>query len=383
MSVEDSSRNSIVVLLIIGSLILFSGLAIILIKPTIENPISCNDEDVDICNMETMEKYASRGSGTNGDPYIIENLVFDSGFSIVLYWNENPIAFIIQNCEFNSAFFSLMGVNYDYGGFSPFSKEVSILNNIFHDAQLFISSCLIHSVQNNTFYGNSDGSRISNSYVENFIENSFESSKFEIRVADNFNECPQLFNVFENNTINGVEIGFFEDIFNVSISKTYSLLFVYNSGLIDIENQFISNSSIGIKIAFCENLTITNSSVIDCETAIYIRNSEHVTVQNCTLTNNEVGVEHEHNSEFINVKFNQIVNSTSYAIISNSFFCTVTFNNFIDNAIGEFSQAYDIGLNNDWDYNYWSDWTSGDYLIDGYGPVFEKDRHPLTTPIDF
>ena len=79
MSVEDSSRNSIVVLLIIGSLILFSGLAIILIKPTIENPISCNDEDVDICNMETMEKYASRGSGTNGDPYIIENLVFDSG----------------------------------------------------------------------------------------------------------------------------------------------------------------------------------------------------------------------------------------------------------------------------------------------------------------
>ncbi len=383
MSVEDSSRNSIIVLLIIGSLILLSGLAIILIKPTLEQPVNCTDEDIDICNMETMEKYASRGSGTNGDPYIIENLIFESDFTIELYWSEDPIAFIIQNCEFNSVLLKLISINNDYGGFSPFSKEVSILNNIFHNGSLFISASLIHSVQNNTFYGNSDGSEIVDSYVENFIDNSFESNKFKIRVGSNLNESPLIFNVFENNTINGVEIGFFENMFNVSISNTYSLLFVYNSGLVNVENQIISNSSIGITIAYCENLTITNSSISNCETAIYIRNSEHITVQNCTLINNIVGIEHEYNSVFITVKFNQIINSTSYAIISDSFFCTVTFNNFIDNAIGEFSQAYDIGLNNDWEYNYWSDWTSGDYLIDGYGPVFEKDRHPLTTPIDF
>ena len=333
-----------------------------------------------------MELYASRGSGTNADPFIIENLIIDSDFNINLCCITEPFAFIIQYCEFNNASLVLVNINSNFYGSSPFRKDVKILNNIFHDGGLFISSSLIHTVQNNSFYGISLGSRISRismSYIENFCDNSFESGSIDITIASNYDEYPLLFEVFSNNTINGIEIGFFQNEFNLSISDTYSQLFVFNSTLINILNQSISDSFIGIKIGFCSNFTLTNSYIANCETAIYIRNSQLIIIQNCTFSNNFVGIEHENLSEYITIKFNQIVNYTSYAIFSSSSFCIVTVNNFIENAVGEFSQAYDIGFNNNWDFNYWSDWISGDYLIDGYGPVYEHDRNPLSSPVDF
>jgi hypothetical protein len=67
----------------------------------------------------------------------------------------------------------------------------------------------------------------------------------------------------------------------------------------------------------------------------------------------------------------------------------VSWNDFIDNNLGETSQAYDAGLNNIFNSNYWNDWTSPDgnndrfvdnpYNIDG--SVSNQDPTPLVTPI--
>jgi parallel beta-helix repeat protein len=330
-----------------------------------------------------MEEYASSGSGTNAEPYIIENRVFTSDFRIDLFYNPIPFAFVIQNCKFTSSL-GLTGINKDFEGFSPNSKDVIIRDNEFLGGNLGIVLSLIHTIKNNTFSSSTRGLKITMSVVENIFNNSLVDSTFDVKIASNYESYPTLFSVFENNTINGIEIGFFENEANISIVKNYSQLFIFNSSSVSIVNQTIFDTYVGIKIGFCFNITITNSSVSNSETGVYIRNSNQVIIMNNTLSDNSVGIEHEYISSHISIQFNEILNSTSFAIISEqSSFCLVTLNNFIDNALEESSQSYDSGMNNDWEYNYWSDWISGDYRIAGIGPHYEYDKHPLSSPVIF
>ena len=60
-------------------------------------PPSC-DFDINICDRESMEYYSSRGSGTNDDPYIIENQFFIEDFRIDVCCAE--FAFTLQSCTF-------------------------------------------------------------------------------------------------------------------------------------------------------------------------------------------------------------------------------------------------------------------------------------------
>jgi parallel beta-helix repeat protein len=82
------------------------------------------------------------------------------------------------------------------------------------------------------------------------------------------------------------------------------------------------------------------------------------------------------------IHHNLIANNSQHGVIllgAHNF--TVHHNAFIDNYVGHISQAYDGGVNNIWydelsmEGNYWSDWISGTYLIDGTAGSF--DLYPL------
>jgi len=366
-------------------------------------PPSC-DFDIDICNRETMESYSIRGTGTNEDPYIIENQVFTENFRIVACCAA--FAFTIQNCTFTDCFLHLSSINTLLGNvYTP--KNVEITNNSFIRGSLMISVSSIQTVANNRFVDNSYGLYIQMAYVENLIDNVFESSSMSIKFANNWDTYHVVFSNFVNNTIDGVEIGFFDSEYNVTLSAPYSQLFIYNSTLVSIANQTITNTLVGVTFGYCSNFSLINSNFSICETAIEIRNSsdgnifnstilnstqraiyiyssERVLINNNTLSNSNVGI--EYTAEYVIIQFNIISNSQSYALLSSYYsdFCTITNNNFFSNAVEEISQAFDDGLNNDWDYNFWNDYIgTGNYQIEGSGPVYHYDHNPLALPISF
>ena len=279
------------------------------------------------------------------------------------------------------------------------------MNNSFNNSSLWISSSTIQTVANNTFLDSSYGLYVQNAYVENLVDNVFKSSNMSIKFP-NLDTYQAVFSNFMNNTIDGVEIGFFDSEYNITISAPYSQLFIFNSTLVSIANQTITNTLVGVTFGYCSNFSLNGSNFSICETAveirnssegnifnsiiinstqrgIYIRSSEKVLINNNTLSNNNVGI--EYTAEYLTIKFNLIANSQSYAIFSDYYsdFCTITNNNFLSNAAEEISQAFDDGLNNDWDYNFWNDYIgTGNYQIEGSGPVYHYDHNPLSSPVD-
>ncbi len=386
------------VLAVISCLVLFSFLIAYRLSP----PAPSCSSGSDICNQETMELFSSRGIGTDEDPYIIENLFFTKDFRITVCCAQ--FAFTLQNCTFLDSNLFLQNLNRGYGSvYIP--KNVMILNNSFNNGSLWITSSTIQTVANNSFLDTSYGLYIQMAYVENLIDNVFESSNLFIKFADNWDTYYIVFSNFVNNTIDGVEIGFFDSEYNITISAPYSQLFIFNSTLVSIVNQTISNTIVGVHIGFCSNFSLIGSNFSTCETAvkirnssegnifnsiiinstqrgIFIRSSEKVLINNNTLSNNNIGI--EYSAEYLTIKFNLIANNQSYAIFSDYYsdFCTITNNNFLSNAIGEISQAFDDGLNSDWDYNFWNDYISGNYQIEGSGPVYHYDHNPLSSPVD-
>ncbi len=262
--------------------------------------------------------------------------------------------------------------------------NVIISDNTFDGGSLGISWSLIHTVSNNSFTNSKSGLEIHSAYIENLINNAFESSSMSIGVNSSSDTYSSYFNNFANNTINGLEIGFYENEENITISYHYAQLFVFNSSLVKIVNQTISYTIVGVKILYCSNFSLISSNFSSCETAVEISHSSNGNINNNTLSNNKIGVVFKYFSENLVIQFNSISNSLLYAILADSSFCTMTHNNFLFNAAEEISQAFDNGLNNDWDYNYWSDWIgTGDYQIDGLGPVYHYDHNPLASSITF
>ncbi|MBY9001341.1 MAG: right-handed parallel beta-helix repeat-containing protein, partial [Candidatus Heimdallarchaeota archaeon] len=87
--------------------------------------------------------------------------------------------------------------------------------------------------------------------------------------------------------------------------------------------------------------------------------------------------------DYTNISYNCFEDNLGYAIYSDddSWYNWIHHNAFISNNLGGTSQAFDDSLFNMWDDpwnmegNYWDDWVSGNYTIDGIGQA--NDSYPL------
>ena len=136
-------------------------------------------------------------------------------------------------------------------------------------------------------------------------------------------------------------------------------------GPMQVTNNYCENNDNGIKLFnWCTSITLSENKCINNNYGIYLQvASSNIITGNLLENNQEYGIFLSTSSD------NNIIHH----------------NTFYNNNPGGTSQAYDDGSNNVWydtttnEGNYWDDWVSGDYAIDGSATAV--DPYPLNEPL--
>lgn len=391
------------------------------ISSSIEHdPISINGNDV-------LNNTAMSGSGTESDPYIIENLIInakgnDSGISI-----ENTDKYlIIVNC---TVFGAIRGIELYNNCTNVHITNCTLTNNAYYgiimSANLLTNSTITHNeigvnmggmdsnttlknnivthndlgiqigdpgryycfctfsdrcrLSNNTIKYNREGISIESSFGNTFINNTITNNS-EYGVYLHYSIC----NTFTNNTVTYNEYGIYEAYYGsggntfsnniVTHNNLHGFYFGFQSGNNKLTNNTIMyNGQCGVSVGSisCNNKFTSNF------------------VKNNGLDGFSLGMEVESNT----LTNNTFMHNGRYGIyLSDSFANTIQWNDFIENNPSGSSQAKDDGFYHDkpgvFTYNYWSDHTGPDNDSDGIvdtpysidGSKNNTDSYPLTSP---
>ncbi len=282
----------------------------------------------------------------------------------------------------------------------------TVSNNVF-GLQASLSSC---TIEYNVFINNENGNRIGNGSNSNIQNNYFYNDGLEFSGT---NVADYLTTTVANNWVNDRELGYFFNLSNINIqSAIYGQLILINCSEIVITNQEIYNTTIGIKVNLCEDISINNNfcynnsvngilisdslgiSLSDnicldnIGAGIYVGNSDGTSLTNNKCAYSSYGIYlHEssnviifHNtceknnlygiyipsqdimtpsyfqdikkseSDLCIITYNRLIENEEYGIYIESSDNTIFNNTFIDNNLGGSSQAYDEGTGNYW-YN--------------------------------
>lgn len=180
------------------------------------------------------------------------------------------------------------------------------------------------------------------------------------------------------------------DSFSVNISENsmHHGIHTYYSHDIDITNNTIQGNFIGMYLDDCYSCNIINNTIsFNDELSLYIVFSNNIIVANNTIYKSSIYGIKLIECSYIELFYNLIQECTEYGMYIDEFSSknVIHHNSFYFNNIAGTSQAYDDGSDNTWfeistnEGNYWSDWSTGNYSIDGISGA--EDPYPLITPI--
>jgi parallel beta-helix repeat protein len=329
------------------------------------NPIMIDGND-EFIRQASAEGWI--GEGTIYAPYIIEKLTISGSSSRNLIEIRNTnVYFQIQHCFLSGGDIGISLTNVRFGNIS---------NNTIKDNQAGI-----------IFWDSSKYNIIINNYVH-----SNNGEGIGLHSSDN--------NTITGNTVYKNNAGI--------------LLWESTEFNIVINNSAYSNNIEGIGLHGALKNTITGNIVYDNFGGFIIwEYSGYNVINNNTIYNNAEGIfvcEFANKNRLIynTISFNSLgigINSDNNYILYNSIYYNiglgldidlessnnnvVEWNNFINNNLGAFNpyQAYDVGSNNIFEYNYWDDLTIPDINDDGvvdipytiFGIANNQDPSPLTS----
>ena len=256
-------------------------------------------DPITITNDDDFTDYLFPGSGTAGDPYIIEdyNITTTSNFGIHIY--NTTKYFVIRNCYVDThqhcifisnvaegtasiinnicsdSFAVGSGIHLSYStgatlinntctenyfGISLYySSGVTLTNNSCSNNALgiFLSSSPGATLTNNICINNWHGIYLDTSSGATLTNNTFFNSGLSIE-EENMEDY--LSYTLENNWVNDKLLGFFSNLNKVTFSEPiYGQLILINCNKMVISNQELSNTTIGLFLKWCETATISNN----------------------------------------------------------------------------------------------------------------------------
>ncbi len=313
----------------------------------IQAPIVINDLPGSLNNWTwaVTQPWCS-GSGTEADPYIIENMNIDANLtdSCISIWHSEAI-FIIQGCTLNN---STTGSN--GGVFLTNVTNGNIIGNSFYNhrnAGVYGTATDYIIVSGNTFKNHQHGVFLGGSYNE-VIGNTFKGDGTGSGVIIQFSSSYHD-NLIDGNTIENCWQGIFIfDSNNNTISGNTALRNL-NFGIavtatadnnLFLDNILLNNTLSGIIIENCVDNTIEGTRAIaNQQHGIYLMNADHTTIYHNRLIDNVVEGVH-------------LATGSTNNLIYRNFFG------------GNGRHAFDDGAFNDWNFttigNYWDNHTSPD-----------------------
>lgn len=321
------------------------------------------------------------GSGVEGDPYMLKDLIIDGGGVSNCITIENSISYFkIQNCTLYNAG---SGMNSDAGIYlNNVSNGILYLNNcsniMYYGISLYESSH--NHVEGNFMNGYDSGAGI-NLHLShnNTVGNNQIKYKYQgIRLETSSNNLI-MDNTVEENTNYGILV--MTNSHHNTISGNTAANQTYESGILILnsDNNYISDNTLlfnpkaGIEIDASSSNTIANNMVFNNTESgisvwtnlgsgngydnyltgnvihgngngIYLSNtSDNQILDNEVVNNNQIGI--------------AIALNVNNSIISNNYLLT------------NGNHAFDHGLNNDWNGNYWDNYSASDDNNDGIGDI--------------
>ena len=302
------------------------------------SPFVIDDGDgSDYTWLEASTEPWCNGSGTEFDPYIIENLVIEGDFfyeSCIEILNSE-VFFIIRNCTLLSGQAGVLLLN--------------VNNSV---------------LMNNYLYFNADGVKLENSFWNNITENYFQ---------ENRNTGIYLLSS-NNNTISNCTL--YGNLYGIKLNNSHSNKIFYNylennKHGIDMENSHYNDihdntiiSRLRRKVAIidkgCYNY-ISSNTIQGYENGIELVDSHGTEIMVNTFIENDVAIILSGSVEN-KIEGNTFLDNVDYAVVlvDNSIENSIFKNQFIENNEGNV-QAYDDSGSNHWTDengigNYWSDY---------------------------
>jgi len=294
-----------------------------------------------IQNDNNFTDYGFTGYGNRTHPYIIEELSIITSESYGIYVEDTTKHFVIRYCFIDA---SISGIYIFYAAeetaiiANNTCKNNNIGINIFHTSKTFVT--------NNTCTDNDSGIQLDNSLESNIT----------------YNKCT-------NNGFHGI---YLQNCLSANV----------------VNNTCNSNKICGVILyASFGSFIINNTSINNNIYGIYLDASWNTQIINNTIENNSHNGLHLYISDQCFIKCNAFIENNKYALFleTGSDENVIHHNTFHYNNLGGMSQACDNGLNNAFyeattnQGNYWSNWQSGSYFIDG--SANSVDPYPLGEPL--
>jgi parallel beta-helix repeat protein len=280
-------------------------------------------------NITTL---SSSGTGTEGDPYIIDNLHIDTasgiaiefdGVSLSTYWTLRDSTLItrgttygvyisdnidgkgsIINCTIegdltigtpNAKYLTVHNntLRYRNGG-ANYNKGLTYTNNILYADSPFSTKLMRlrdedNTIKNNIFYGNNSQITLNNVLDSTFENNVFHDGGFNFNLNSNIAETTS--NTFVGNTINGKPFGFFFNETGETISTNqYGQIFLLNSINTKIADQSLTGALYGIQIHYCTDVTVDNVEITG-KSGIVVRETTGLEIKNSNLEGYSDGID--------------------------------------------------------------------------------------------
>jgi parallel beta-helix repeat protein len=337
------------------------------------------------------------GSGTENDPYIIENWVINASSDNEICIENTTAHFVVRNCVVEDGHYGIYFAYVTNGKIDNCTAENNWEGIYLSDS----SNNIISNTAANYNYGPYDAIGLWDS-DNNLIENcTVNNNGIDGIYIHNSSSNRLRNNILTNNKYNlhvwGTEIShFYQDIDNSNETNGRPIYYI-----IEQENLTFDGSvrSIGfLALISCENILARNLNISNNNNGVLLANTAHSKVTNCIFNSDAwaIDVWGSSNNTFTNC---HVENSGQWgaAFTYSSDNNSIYHNNFINNA----NQAWD-NCSNYWDNdypsggNYWSDYIGTDNYrgenqdilgSDGIGDTpFDipgnnnQDRYPLMRP---
>lgn len=266
------------------------------------------------------------GSGTIGDPYIIEGYnITGDGNSVNILIIDTTVHFIARNniLSRGASGITLAGVvngNIDHN---------IITNNLSSGIRIVASED--NTISSNLIINNSDGIYVYSSSSNNLIfkNNITNNSKYGIYMLSGPSENVISYNTINNNSINGIFLWTAPNNIishNILIDNEFSIFAFNNEDYIQTEvtnntinekilvywtkinNKIIPDNTGQIFLISCKNIEITNLNLSNTSTSIRFINTNDSYIHHNSISNNVRGITLESSSNNV-ISFNTIINN--------------------------------------------------------------------------
>jgi len=230
------------------------------------------------------------GSGTQSDPYIIENWDINANTAKGIEIRNTNVYFIIRNCVIHDGKSNNKYGIYFYNVTNGKIDGVTSYNN-YYGIRLF-SSSNNNTITNCNVYNNYVGIELYSSSNNKLRNNTLNNN------TSNFGVYGDILHYYQDidtsNTINGKPIYYVMNqnglVFNNTMNIGY--LGLVSCSNIKVENLTFINNLQGLLLADTSYSTITNCAVYNNSwDGIWLRSSSNNNITNCSVYNNSCGIE--------------------------------------------------------------------------------------------